>query len=424
MIEECFRCNQLSKLAYVYVAQCISPVVPSFCLGCMGTNNSFCYTDVLKRWRHIYIQCQNWKITVVSFGADGDTRVLRAMKISTRFKVSGNDKSSYDQSPSCLACEFNLLKEWTWFWLQKPTSLLFIQDYIHIAVKLKARLLKPSIVIPMGKYLAGSHHLKILYETFSKDQHGIRQKDLDHKDRQSFDAVSHITHDSVLSLLTQLPDAKGTYQYLYILKSFMDAFLNKTLSPLERIKKVWYAIFFLRYWHRWFHLQKGYVIKDNFITSNAYTGIELNGHAIILFLIILRDQIPDGNDLFYPGLLGSQACEQTFRAARSMTSTFSTVINFSMHGLLQCLHRLQIQTQLESQMKETGICYPRVTARMKKFGFSDSKVIDSTNLLDISNDDIAAAIQNAKQEAIAAITELGMSVKQGKWEEVTVSAGD
>ena len=48
----------------------------------------------------------------------------------------------------------------------------------------------------------------------------------------------------------------------------------------------------------------------------------------------------------------SQAWEQTFRAARSMTSAFSTVINFSMNGLLQCLH-LQIQTQLESEMEET-----------------------------------------------------------------------
>lgn len=235
--------------------------------------------------------------------SDSDTCVLRAMKISTRFKVSGNDMSLYDKSPSCLACEFNLSKEWTWFWLQKATSLLFIQDYIHIAVKLKARLLKPSIVIPMGKYLAGSHHLKILFETFSKDQHGIRQKYLDHKDRQSFDAMSHITHNSVLSLLAQLPDAKGTYQYT-------------TLSPLQRIKKVWYTIFFLHYWHRWLLLQKNYVIKDNSIISNAYTGIELNGHAIILFLIILRYKITDGNKLFYPWLLGSQACEQTFRVAR------------------------------------------------------------------------------------------------------------
>lgn len=117
-------------------------------------------------------------------------------------------------------------------------------------------------------------------------------------------------------------------------------------------------------------------------------------------------------------MLGSQACEQTFRAARSMTSTFSTQINFSIYGLLQRLHRLQIQSQLESEMEETGICYPRVLTHIKKVGFPDSKVLDATNLLDITNKDIVAMIQCAKDEAIVAVTKLGMSVEGGKWEEM------
>ena len=48
---------------------------------------------------------------------------------------------------------------------------------------------------------------------------------------------------------------------------------------------------------------------------------------------------------------GSQACERTF----------STVINFSMLGLLQCLHKLHIQEELQSATakKEHGIKFPR-----------------------------------------------------------------
>ena len=68
---------------------------------------------------------------------------------------------------------------------------------------------------------------------------------------------------------------------------------------------------------------------SNFITYNAYSCIELNSHSFILLLLIMRDQIPNGNNHFLPWLLGSQACEQIFRAARSMTLTFSTLINFS-----------------------------------------------------------------------------------------------
>ena len=64
-------------------------------------------------------------------------------------------------------------------------------------------------------------------------------------------------------------------------------------------------------------------------------------------------------------------------------------------------------------------------AHVKKFGFSDSKVIDARKLLDNSNEDIAATIQNAKKEAIVtAITELRMSVKEGKWKLQSVSADD
>jgi hypothetical protein len=40
-------------------------------------------------------------------------------------------------------------------------------------------------------------------------------------------------------------------------------------------------------------------------------------------------------------LTGSQACEQLFRLLRSMTSTFSTMVNFSLKGIMETIHRLQ-----------------------------------------------------------------------------------
>ena len=43
-----------------------------------GTNNRFDAVDVLnKQWKHIYLQCKVHGITVVSFGADGDTRAVK-----------------------------------------------------------------------------------------------------------------------------------------------------------------------------------------------------------------------------------------------------------------------------------------------------------------------------------------------------------
>ena len=152
---------------------------------------------------------------------------------------------------------------------------------------MKARLLKPSVILPLGHHLAGSHHIKFLLTTFTIDQHGIRHEDLEHKDKQNFKAVSRIAAQCVFKLLEQVPDAKGTLLYPKCMQYFVDAYLNKKLTPLERICKAWYTIFFFQYWHHWLSLNKKYTIVNNFITHNAYSWIELNGYGLILLWLIM-----------------------------------------------------------------------------------------------------------------------------------------
>ena len=94
----------------------------------------------------------------------------------------------------------------------------------------------------------------------------------------------------------------------------------------------------------------------------------------------MQDRIPNGNEHFLPWLLGLQACEQTFQAARSMTGTFSTVINLTLLGFLHRLHHLQIQ---ESEKHETGKEYPRVMVHTKKVENEALKEI--TDLIFISD---------------------------------------
>ena len=122
---------------------------------------------------------------------------------------------------------------------------MYIQDYVHVAVKSKARLLKPAVILPMGNYTAGPHHLNILYNNFEKDQHGMKLKDIDCRDKQNYEAILRITSPSVFAMLEKIPDAKATIQFLKILQYFVDSFLDKKLSPLARIQKVWYVVYFV-----------------------------------------------------------------------------------------------------------------------------------------------------------------------------------
>ena len=54
-----------------------------------------------------------------------------------------------------------------------------------------------------------------------------------------------------------------------------------------------------------------------------------------------------------------------------MTSTFSTVINVRMLGLLRRLHRLQIQFRLEAESAQNGIRYPHCEKLRTKMDLID-----------------------------------------------------
>jgi len=165
--------------------------------------------------------------------------------------------------------------------------------------------------------------------TYGKDQHNLRERDINHKDKQNFDSVVHIM-DKV-DLLSTIPEAKGTFVYVQIIASTVDSYLDMSLSPLERVEKSWYAYFFVRYWREWILLSEKYALKRNFLTNNAYLCIELNAHALVTFLMNAHDNVNKNDVVFFPRLLGLQSCEKTFRSAHSM----STVLNFSILGLLR-----------------------------------------------------------------------------------------
>ena len=110
--------------------------------------------------------------------------------------------------------------------------------------------------------------------------------------------------------------------------------------------------------------------------------------------------------LFLPWLLGSQSCEKIFRSARSMTNTFSTMINFSILGLLRRLHRLQIQSNLQAESEVTGIMYPQIQKHKSK----DGKNYHANYSLDyVSMDRIGEVVLQANMTAKVSVEDLGMA---------------
>ena len=152
----------------------------------------------------------------------------------------------------------------------------------------------------------------------------------------------------------------GTIIYLSLMRDIRDSFLNKSLKPADRLIRIWRVVFFLRLWKRW-SKENDLSEKDHFITPNAYVCVEINAHLLFLQIVsgVILGILP--KDALRVWKTGSQGCEGLFRLARSMTSTFSTIVNFSMKGIMEWMHKLNFLSSIESS---DDIAFPRLQKRL------------------------------------------------------------
>ena len=115
----------------------------------------------------------------------------------------------------------------------------------------------------MGEFLAGIHHLHLVQCTFGKDQHGLQERDINHKDKQNYDAVLYITSKSVMT--SQIPDAKSISVFLDVIPCVLDSFRDQKLDAVSTVEKVWNAVFFMINSHK----INSHEINSNFLTINS-----------------------------------------------------------------------------------------------------------------------------------------------------------
>lgn len=269
-------------------------------------------------------------------------------------------------------------------------NFIMVQDPTHIGTKLRNLLLKPSVLLPVGPSNILNTHLKYLITTVSKDVHHLTDCDIDPKDRQNFRFLQKSIKSEVLDALKKyVPDCDATILFLKICHHVTDSYMNPKLTALERIHSIWYGIFVLRSWRLWIYKNDKFTVKENFITQNAYTCIELNGPSLIIVLVKCRD---DGVEhLFLPPLFGSQPCESTFRQIRSMSSTYSTKVNSSLLEFIQKLKRIHTQGEIVCSTNMKNVKFPRL----------ENKLLNMLVSNDLpSNEDIIENIEKAKRNAI------------------------
>ena len=65
------------------------------------------------------------------------------------------------------------------------TNGLCSQDTIHLLAKLRTRLLTPSNILSFGTEIACRAHLVEVLKKFPKATHGLTQRSIDNKDKQT-----------------------------------------------------------------------------------------------------------------------------------------------------------------------------------------------------------------------------------------------
>lgn len=225
-------------------------------------------------------------IDVEGFSGDGDARILSTMLRCTE-----------------LNCHPAQMKQ------QKFGNL---EDTVHVGTKLRNRLLVASIHLPLGHTVISLSHLQLLINNVSKEIHGLVMKDICPDDRQNYGSLEKMMKTRVINSLQEtVIGSEGTVMFLRICEEVTSSLTKVDLSPLERLYKLWHATFILRAWRKWMKETK-FKLKENFISLNAYTCIEVN--AVNLILITQKFREEGMEQFFMPTLFNSQPCEEIFRA--------------------------------------------------------------------------------------------------------------
>lgn len=278
-------------------------------------------------------------IKVAGISGDGASYMMKAMVYNSGFNSSANLNHSFNDVYEIIC---------------------FLQDIIHIATKLRNRLLSIIGYILFGNKIVSVSHLKMLIDLVAKSVHGLVYSDICPDDRQNFASLQKIMDPNVRAALAKhVIDSEGTIEYLRICQEITSS-LCDDLPPLDRIYLIWRSAFFLRACRLFIKnsADKSVHIDTNFITPNAHMCIELNAKNLIILTKKFRDEGLE--KLFIPTIFNSQPCEETFRKMRSMGTMNYTKINFTLLELIHLIGRVELMNDIMYfKLADSDVIFPR-----------------------------------------------------------------
>lgn len=243
--------------------------------------------------------------------------------------------------------------------------------------------------------------LQYLVDNFSKDQHLLTRSVLNPVDRQNVESALRIIDCRVINMLNlHVENSEGTVLFLKMMSNCIEAYMSVELSPIERVYKIWNALFMVRIWKQFVLNSPKLTQKENFISSNCYYCIEQNAHSMVLIILFLRkNNLPE---LFAPQLFSSQPCESFYRRLRSFCPTFSMTATCSVKGALARVSKAQLLNEISND-NEGNFVFPQNDRAAK-----NPKCVTKTSNKLPSQDEIIKTILKSKSDAIKSAVQIGL----------------
>lgn len=145
-----------------------------------------------------------------------------------------------------------------------------------------------------------------------------------------------------------------------------------------------------------------------FITKTAYLSVELNAHNL-LYIILLVQQKKLPKEALNIYLFNSQSCESMFRNTRSLSGTYSTIINFTVADFLNRSQKITILNRIKCDHLSQQDGNERLSFPIHHKHKRDNHLSSVQNLDDIDQLDIEKIILDAYNEALELMERLEIS---------------
>lgn len=430
-LKEWFDTVDKSKYLNIHMIQPLSSSVSSspFLLSGYGIRNDFKAVDILHRWLWIYEKSRESNVRIVAFCTDCDSRYLLSMRLAMGYFAKYRNTSVSDHVDQLT---IDLQKDWSsWFFLEKKQLFFCFQDPVHLCTKLRNRILSSTASLLIGNQSVSLNILMNLIENESKLVHGLVKSDIDVKDRQNFHSCFKITRDDVLIALENIDDSLATRIYLLLIRSIILAYVEHDTPLIDRLYHSWFSVFICRIWQTWLQVANVNDLagcssdedkKNLFITVPAHFSIEINAHCLLGICLLVRQcDLPESALDF--SNYHSQSCESTFRLARSMTGTFSTITNFTIEQFLKRAGKLAVLTDIENKSISNQLSCPLKFPKhhKKRRNLIDLKRSTSNSSVNVlTNENIEQTIYRSFDDAYKLLSHLNVNYLLDKHKKSTL----